>query len=394
MLLPALAALQLVLAARVFYRMFRKGSERVRSSDNPSPARISVFLPVLNEAERVAQCLDGLIAQSAEVVEILVIDGGSTDATRSVTERYRSRDGRVRWLDASPVDPAWTGKAWGLSVALARANPSSEWVLCIDADVSSSSRLARSLLAHADRTGVWSFSVATRQCLSGAADGFLHPAFLTTLVYRFGRPGGASDNRHRVQANGQCFFSRRDILLSTRAFTAAQASLCEDITIARRLADCGEFVGFYEAETPITVQMYRNWREIWTNWPRSLPMRDQYFGAPEAIGLLEVLLVQALPLPFVILAGVFAAPSWALALNAALLAARCGVLVGTARAYPDRPWTYWFSPLLDVPAAVRLICSAVSRRHIWRGRSYIRMPGGTYASEAAPAVSSAAGSRT
>lgn len=393
MLIEALGALQLVLAVRVFYRMFKTGDgEHVRISDEPSAGRVSIFVPVLNESARVAQCLEGLIAQPPEATEILVIDGGSTDATRTVVAGYQSRDQRVRWLDASPVDAAWTGKAWGLNCALAHASPSSQWVLCVDADVRVAHGLVRSLLAHAQRTGVPSFSVATRQRLSGPADALVHPAFLTTLIYRFGRPGAASRNRHRVQANGQCFFSRRDVLLSTGAFAAARASLCEDVTIARRLAECDKAVGFYEADALIEVQMYRDWRDTWANWPRSLPMRDQYFGAPEAVGLLEVLFVQALPLPLLIIATLLGAPPWTLALNSGLLAARCGVLVGAARAYPGRPWTYWLSPLLDMIAAVRLIGSAVSRNHKWRGRSYVRRPGGTYEPEVNRSTAGSAGS--
>ena len=51
--------------------------------------------------------------------------------------------------------------------------------------------------------------------------------------------------------------------------------------------------------------------------------------------------------------------------------------MGIARAYEWRPWTYWFSPLLDLPVALRLITSALRRRQVWRGRVYVRRAGGT-----------------
>jgi dolichol-phosphate mannosyltransferase len=57
---------------------------------------------------------------------------------------------------------------------------------------------------------------------------------------------------------------------------------------------------------------------------------------------------------------------------------RLGVLCGTARAYVDRPWSYWLSPLCDLPAALRIIQSALTRRHTWRGRSYVRSKGGEF----------------
>jgi dolichol-phosphate mannosyltransferase len=356
----------------------RKSRQRIETCNEPQSERVSILLPVLNEAGRIEKCLDSLIAQPQEVSEILVVDGGSTDKTQACVERYQRKDPRIRWLDASPVDKRWTGKSWGLHLGLSNSNSESQWILCIDADVKVSPFLVRSFLAHARSTGVSSFSVATQQRLSGLMDGLIHPALLTTLVYRFGVPGCATRNLHKVQANGQCFLSRRATLVTTEAFRAAQSSLCEDITIARRLAECGEAVGFYETEGLVEASMYRNWRETWCNWPRSLPMRDQYFGWREAAGLLGVFLVQALPLPLFVVGWILGATICFFIATALFVLIRIGVLGGIARAYPNRPWTYWLSPLCDLPVAFRLMQSALRRHHTWRGRSYVRTKGGKF----------------
>jgi dolichol-phosphate mannosyltransferase len=374
-----LGTLQIILAFRVILRLVRTGGgAKIAATNAPHPERVSVLLPVLNEAARIKVCLDGLIAQSKSVAEILVVDGGSTDGTQSIVADYQSRDRRLRLIDATPIPWDWTGKAWGLYVGLKNTGVQSQWVLCIDADVSCSPLLVPSLLAHAERTGVSTFSVATRQRLSGWVDAPLHPSLLTTLVYRFGIPGRATDNLHQVQANGQCFFIRRETLSKTDVFRAAQRSLCEDITIVRRLAECGEAVGFYESDGLVRVRMYDDAHETWRNWPRSLSTRDHYFGWQEVTGLLEVLLIQSLPLPLLITAFAVGAPAWLVAVNLTLGLTRLGVLMGVARAYERRPWAYWLSPLLDLPVAFRLIASALKRRQVWRGRVYVRRPGGTF----------------
>jgi dolichol-phosphate mannosyltransferase len=164
-------------------------------------------------------------------------------------------------------------------------------------------------------------------------------------------------------------------LLRTGAFAAAQASLCEDITIARRLVACGETVGFYESDNLAEAWMYRDWHEAWT---KSLPTRDHYFAWPETIGLFEILFVQGFPLPMLVLGWWLSAPVWFALLNTLLVLIRIGVLSGAARAYHRRPWSYWLSPLCDIAVAVRLIQSALSREHSWRGRSYIRRSGGRF----------------
>ena len=53
-------------------------------SASPWPT-VSVLLPTLNERAFIRDCLDSLLAQDyPELVEILVIDGGSSDGTRSI----------------------------------------------------------------------------------------------------------------------------------------------------------------------------------------------------------------------------------------------------------------------------------------------------------------------
>jgi dolichol-phosphate mannosyltransferase len=379
MVLWFLGALQIILGARVILRLIRSvGGVRIEAATARPSERVSIILPVLNETARIKACLDSLVSQSDAVAEILVVDGGSSDGTQAIVESYGLQDRRVRLIDASPVPCDWAGKTWGLYVGLKNTDPRSHWVLFIDADVRCSPLLAPSLLAHAEQTGISTFSVATHQQLSSLAEGLLHPSLLTTLVYRFGIPGKATRNRHQVQANGQCFISLRDTLLRTDAFRAAQLSLCEDFTMARRLAESGEATGFYESDGLVKTGMYQGYCETWRNWPRSLSTRDRYFGWHEATGLLEILLVQSLPLPLLSVLYAVGASGWIVAVNLALTVTRLGALMGVARAYEWRPWTYWFSPLLDLPVALRLITSALRRRQVWRGRVYVRRAGGIF----------------
>ncbi len=220
------------------------------------------------------------------------------DGTPDLVRRYAARDERVRLIEANPVPEGWNGKAWGLQVGVREANPDAAWILCVDADARVSALLAPALLAHADRTALSALSVATRQEVAGLGQGLIHPAMLTTLVYRFGLPGQATARVSRVQANGQCFLARRDVLERSDAIAAARASRCEDVTIARCLAVHGVKVGFFEAENLAWVAMYPAGALPGVTWPRSpCRMWDHYRRLGAVIGLIEVTLVQALPTP-------------------------------------------------------------------------------------------------
>lgn len=378
--------LQALLGIRVIWRMVRSaGGERITADhftgasgerwngDNWVKERVSVIVPVLNERNRLSLCLEGLIAQGAEVHEILVVDGGSNDGTQQLVCTYAQRDPRMRLVDASPVPTNWNGKAWGLQVGLCSASPDSDWMLTVDADVRPKAPLTSALLAQAKRARLSALSVATLQEIESVGEGLLHPSLLTTLVYRFGMPGKVIHQVSEVQANGQCFLFRRDTLEACGGFEGTRHSVCEDITIARTLVVSGYPIGFFEAGDLVSVKMYADWRDTLHNWTRSLPMHDRFSGINTLFGWLEVALVQALPLPLMLfLLTAHIRHRWIIMLNSILLAMRIGVLFGTARAYQRRPWSYWLSPLCDLPVAVKLARSTLQRRHVWRGRVIVR----------------------
>ncbi len=366
-----LALIQFVLGWRVVWRLLAtSGGSRVSACTEAEDAEgVSVLVPVLNEYARLGPCLEGLVQQGAEVVEILVIDGGSCDGTQELVSMYAQRDRRVRLVDASPVPDDWNGKAWGLQVGLQASCAALPWIVTIDADVRPGRLLVRSLLAHARQQRIAAFSLATQQHLTGVGLGLLHPALLTTLVYRTGSPGKVAHKVHAVQANGQCFLLRRALLTVGTDFAATRHSLCEDVTLARMLVAAGHPVGFYETDDLVSVTMYADWRDAWENWTRSLPMRDQLAGPSTLLGWLEIALVQALPLPLCLL--FFAGRTrwrslWYL--NVLLLVLRVGMLCGISRVYRQRPWSYWLSPLCDGPVALKLGLTTLRRRHQWRGR--------------------------
>jgi dolichol-phosphate mannosyltransferase len=375
---PILSLLQLAAALRVIARLIAtSGGTRVARSQAASPPTetVTIIVPVLNEAVRLSSCLKGLASQGSEVSEILVIDGGSTDGTRELVHQWQQHDNRISMIDASPVPAGINGKAHGLQRGWEGRDRATKWILTIDADVRLDSDFTRSFLEHATVENVPTLSAATMQRLSGSGEALLHPAMLTTLVYRFGIPGSATTRVDAVQANGQCFLTRRDVLERAGGFSTVLDSVCEDVTLARHIASMGFPVGFYETGDLAAVEMYSGWRDAWENWTRSLPMRDRFARWSSFAGLAEVLLAQALPLWLALVyRRLLGSRHWATGLNLALLSMRLGVLAGTARAYERRPWTYWCSPLVDLAVALRICQMAVKRTHVWRGRAFT--PGG------------------
>lgn len=89
--------------------------------------KISVIVPVYNCAGELGACLDSLLAQSYENLEIVAVDDGSTDGSRRVLEDYASRSPRVR-----PVYQANAGVSAARMAGVRAAE--GDWIGFVDGD--------------------------------------------------------------------------------------------------------------------------------------------------------------------------------------------------------------------------------------------------------------------
>jgi glycosyltransferase involved in cell wall biosynthesis len=92
------------------------------------PMKISVVIPVRNEAGSIRALLDALLHQSLLPDEILITDGGSSDATPAIVLEYAQRNASVRLFRETMALP-------GRGRNVAAANASNEWLAFIDAGV-------------------------------------------------------------------------------------------------------------------------------------------------------------------------------------------------------------------------------------------------------------------
>jgi succinoglycan biosynthesis protein ExoA len=76
------------------------------SAARPHHPTVSVVMPVLNEAAYLPTALERLAAQTypADAVEIVIVDGGSTDGTLDIAARAAAADSRIRVLGGPGVN--------------------------------------------------------------------------------------------------------------------------------------------------------------------------------------------------------------------------------------------------------------------------------------------------
>src|ERR1700741_3610784 len=90
--------------------------------------QVSVVIPVRNEENSIRELLDSLLTQTRPPDEIVITDGGSTDATRQISKEYIASGAPVRLIRAGAALPGRGGN-------LGAAEANHEWIGFTDAGI-------------------------------------------------------------------------------------------------------------------------------------------------------------------------------------------------------------------------------------------------------------------
>ena len=77
---------------------------------------ISVIIPVYNVESYLRQCLDSVVNQTFEDIEIICVDDGSTDGSLDILNKYASSDNRFKII-SQPNQGLGTARNNGLKLA-------------------------------------------------------------------------------------------------------------------------------------------------------------------------------------------------------------------------------------------------------------------------------------
>jgi len=338
-------------------------------------------IPTLNERLRLPNCLEGLRSQQG-VDEIIIVDSRSQDGTPEyVLELQPNYPIKLRLITDDPLPSGWVGRPWALHTGFLNADPASEWILGIDADTLPQLGLVPSLLQNAIAENFDMVSLSPKFILKTIGEQWLQPALLVTLIFRFGATGDrAQFSQDRVMANGQCFLSRRSMLEKLQGYESAKSSFCDDVTLVRSAAQQGAKVGFLDGANLIQVRMYTSMAETWTEWGRSLDLKDAATPIQTLGDCILLLAVQGLPIPLLLcliflnyVGSNFAENIFSqclFGLNGFLVLIRFLLLVGIRSSYTEVGFMFWLSPLADPFAVIRIWLSALTKPKQWRGRVY------------------------
>ena len=365
--------LGLAVGGHSLVRLGRAGRRRHRlgaADPGEHTETVSVVVPARDEAGQVGRCVAAILGQDAKVVEVVVVDDGSRDATAAEATAAGAR------VVAAPVpEPGMAGKASACAVGAKEAT-AGRWLAFVDADVVLAPEAISRLLGACLQTGAVAGSPLARQATRTLWEELLLPDLGLAVAERLDLDAIADPARPAAFLSGQCLLVRRDAYTAAGGFEAAAGSLAEDVALARRLKAAGGRLEVRLAPGLAAVRMYGRFGDLWEGLAKNLA---EVWGA--GTGSLGWQAVRAL-------AGV--APWAALAARPQARAARTVALAGglaqrTVRA--GGRLVAGADPRLAVayPAAdlvlLAIYADSVRRRRTgaavtWKGRTYPAAPAG------------------
>ena len=236
----------------------------------PGPERVSLLIPMRDEATRATDCLAAALAQDG-VAEVLVLDDGSTDGTADI-----ARAAGARVLTGRPLPPGWLGKAHACQQLADAADPDADVLVFLDADVRlEPGAIAATVALLGDRDLVCPYP---RQVAGSAAERLVQPllqwSWLTFLPLRLAE---RSPRPSLSAANGQLLAVRRATYDRAGGHAAVRADVVEDVALLRAVKRAGGRGGVADGTALADCRMYCGWAELRDGYTKSLWAA---FGSP------------------------------------------------------------------------------------------------------------------
>ncbi len=279
--------MQLILFAALFFMIlttfvlirnrFEFTSIAALRQDTISNKKVSICIPARNEEANILRCVESVLAQTYQNLEVLVLDDQSEDRTPQILKELSGTDSRLKVLSGQPKPNEWLGKPWACH-QISKAATGDIFVF-IDADVwiePGSIANAVHALEHHDAITIW-----PQQIMYSFWENIIVPtvyfSLLTLLpasyVHRSPRwmPKFLQPylNPKFVAACGQFIAFNKSAYQQIGGHRRVQNQVVEDMELARALKNSGLNIRMYNGIDAVYCRMYTSYSEIWSGFQKN-----------------------------------------------------------------------------------------------------------------------------
>ena len=231
--------------------------------------KVSLLVPARDEEENIAGCIRSLLAQDYPDFEVLALDDGSGDRTRSILEQIAATETKLKVLAGSPPPEGGLGKNWACAQLAEQAR--GELLFFTDADTLHQPHMLRLSVATLLGEGADLLTGFPRQELRSWGERLLVP-FFSWAIYCFTPLGLAYRLRLPILSNavGQMMLFRAEAYRAIGGHARAGSSIIDDLVLAQRIKAAGRRWRVMQVTDLITCRMYRGSRAALDGFAKNL----------------------------------------------------------------------------------------------------------------------------
>lgn len=330
---------------------------------------VSVLIPARDEERNIAAAVESVLANRDGLLELIVLDDDSSDATADIVAAYARRDERVRLLTGRRFDPALWGKPQACAALAAEAR--GDVLLFMDADVTLAGDAVGRIAAALETSEAGMLSGVPAQITRSPAEKLIVPLIHFVLL-GFLPLAGMRLSRWRAFGVGCGQLAAVDRRAYERAggHLAVADRIHDGMALARSLRAHGVTTDLADFGPLASCRMYRSTSEVVAGFAKNA---HEGLGSPAGIVPWSVLLLGGQS-AWLVLLPVFAAAAHPAALPTALAALAA---IGTRLMLTIRFRQSWLGALLHPVGIAWLVAIqwyALVRRLIgrpvaWKARS-------------------------
>ncbi len=237
----------------------------------PSGLPVSIVIPARNEERSIEACVRSALAQDHQMLEVIVLNDGSTDRTGDILTALASEYKRLKLpeVDSTGVPEGWFGKPWALQRAQRYAT--GRWLLFVDADVVLEPEAVSRTVAYARNNKLDMVTGLGTLQMESFWEKVMQPV-VGGLILAGNSLSAVNDPQQpdKNLANGQFILISRDAYDEIGRHAAVQNNILDDVGIARALVQHDKQYHCLYLDSLFQCRMYTSFAEIWEGWTKNL----------------------------------------------------------------------------------------------------------------------------
>lgn len=235
-----------------YYNFFTTTTfKQSKQHSNPS---VSILIPVRNEEENIAKCIESCLKQNYENYEIIICDDQSEDNTKKKISNYL-KNPTIKLIEGKKLEEGWIGKSWACHQLSQKAK--GDLLLFIDADVTIEPETLNSSISLMEKKEVDLLSFFPLQIMNSIGEWLTIPIFEwmvftfipLNLIYKIKSP-------KLSLAIGQFILIKRKTYENIEGHKKVSLKKAEDAAMAREVKKINGTVMLAKSKKMIKCKMY------------------------------------------------------------------------------------------------------------------------------------------